>query len=284
MNAARRLYVLTGASRGLGAALAEQLLAPDVHLLTLSRQPDESLTTRARASGALLEQWAIDVGHDIGASARLEAWLHGYDSARFAAAAVIHYAGRVGHDGPVDGCPADDIAAVLRAAALINNAGRLGHVGPIDSSPAEDIAAVLRVDLEAPMLLTSAFLRATRTWPIDRRVLSISSGAGKRPVAGWAAYCAAKAGLDHFSRVTALDEAMLSNPARIVSLAPGIIDTDMQAELRAADGAGFPEQAHFVEFKATGQLSTPQAAAARVLTYLHRADFGSDPVADVRQA
>ena len=87
----------------------------------------------------------------------------------------------------------------------------------------------------------------------------------------------------HFSRVTALDEAMLSNPARIVSLAPGIIDTDMQAELRAADGAGFPEQAHFVEFKATGQLSTPQAAAARVLTYLHRADFGSDPVADVRQ-
>jgi benzil reductase ((S)-benzoin forming) len=253
MNAARRLYVLTGASRGLGAALAEQLLAPDVHLLTLSRQPDESLTTRARASGALLEQWAIDVGHDVGASARLEAWLHGYDPARFA------------------------------AVALINNAGRLGHVGPIDRAPAEDIAAVLRVDLEAPMLLTAAFLRATRTWPIDRRVLSISSGAGKRPVAGWAAYCAAKAGLDHFSRVVALDEAMLPNPARIVSLAPGIIDTEMQAELRAADGAGFPEQAHFVEFKATGQLSTPQAAAARVLTYLHRADFGSDPVADVRQ-
>src|SRR4029453_7894699 len=200
MNAARRLYVLTGASRGLGAALAEQLLAPDVHLLTLSRQPDESLTTRARASGALLEQWAIDVGHDVGASARLEAWLHGYDPARFA------------------------------AVALINKAGRLGHVRPIDRAPAADIAAVLRVDLEAPMLLTAAFLRATRTWPINRRVLSISSGAGKRPVAGWAAYCAAKAGLDHFSRVVALDEAMLPNPARIAALAPGVVDTDMQGE------------------------------------------------------
>ena len=253
MTTARRLYVLTGASRGLGAALAEQLLAPDVQLLTLSRHPDESLAPRARAIGALLEQWTIDIGHDIGASARLEAWLHRHDGAGFV------------------------------AAALINNAGLLGHVGPIDSSPADDIAAVLRVDLEAPMLLTSAFLRATRSWPIDRRVLSISSGAGKRAVAGWSAYCAAKAGLDHFSRVAALDEAMLPNPARIVALAPGIIDTDMQAELRAADGTGFPEQAHFVEFKATGQLSTPQAAAARVLTYLHRADFGSDPVADVRQ-
>ena len=56
------------------------------------------------------------------------------------------------------------------------------------------------------MLLTAAFLRATRNWAIDKRVLNISSGAGKRPVAGWAAYCAAKAGLDHFSRVVALDE------------------------------------------------------------------------------
>ena len=142
MTTASRLYVLTGASRGLGAALAEQLLAPDVQLLTLSRHPDESLAPRARAIGALLEQWTIDIGHDIGSSARLEAWLHRHAGAGFV------------------------------AAALINNAGLLGHVGPIDSSPADDIAAVLRVDLEAPMLLTSAFLRATRSWPIDRRVSS----------------------------------------------------------------------------------------------------------------
>ena len=162
MTTARRLYVLTGASRGLGAALAEQLLAPDVQLLTLSRHPDESLGSRAHAIGALLEQWTIDIGHDIGVAARLEAWLHRHGRAGFV------------------------------AAALINNAGLLGHVGPIDSSPADDIAAVLRVDLEAPMLLTSAFLRATRSWPIDRRVLSISSGAGKRAVAGWATYCAAR--------------------------------------------------------------------------------------------
>lgn len=251
---ARRLFILTGASRGLGAALAQQLLADDVLLLTLSRHPDPALSAKANAAGATLEQWAVDIGHDIGAAARLEAWLHGHAAADFG------------------------------LAALINNAGLLGRVGPVEKNDGELLSAVMRVDLEAPMLLTAAFLRATRTWAIDKRVLGISSGAGKRPVAGWAAYCAAKAGLDHFSRVVALDEAMLPNPTRIVSLAPGVIDTDMQGELRVADAAGFPEQGHFVELKAGGQLPTPAAAATRVLAYLCRADFGHTPVDDVRNA
>jgi benzil reductase ((S)-benzoin forming) len=249
----KRLFVLTGASRGLGAAMAEQLLASGAVLLTLSRHPDAALLAKADSAGATLEQWAIDVGHDVGAAARLESWLHQHAAAGFT------------------------------SAALINNAGLLGRVGPIEASDADALAAVLRVDLEAPLLLTAAFLRATRNWAIDKRVLNISSGAGKRPIAGWAAYCAAKAGVDHFSRVVALDEALLPNPARIVSLAPGIIDSDMQAELRAADAAGFPEQSHFVELKTSGQLPTPKAAAVRVLAYLSRDDFGRDPVGDVRQ-
>jgi benzil reductase ((S)-benzoin forming) len=250
----KRLVILTGASRGLGAAMAEQLLTADTLLLTMSRNPSQALQDTARAAGATLEQWAIDVGHDVGAAARLATWLH-------------HHA-----------------AAGFNSAALINNAGLLGPVGPIDRGDAGQLAAVLRVGLEAPMLLTAAFLRATRSWAIDKRVLNISSGAGKRPIVGWAAYCAAKAGVDHYSRVVALDEGLLPNPARIVSLAPGVIDTDMQGELRAAEPAGFPDQFHFVELKASGQLPTPEAAAARVLAYLARPDFGTQPVADVRDA
>jgi len=250
----RRLYILTGASRGLGAAMAEQLLAPDVHLLTMARHPDPSLPDRALTAGTTLEQWAIDLGDDASAAARLETWLQPHAAATFS------------------------------AATLINNAGLLGRVGPIDRSDADQLAAVLRVGLEAPLLLSAAFLRATRDWAIDKRVLNISSGAGRRPIAGWAAYCAAKAGLDHYSRVVALDEALLPHPVRIVALAPGVIDTDMQGELRAAEAAGFPEQFQFVDLKATGQLPTPKAAASRVLAYLARTDFGTQPVADVRDA
>src|SRR5512137_2597486 len=114
----RRLFILTGASRGMGAAIARQLLAADTHLLTLSRHPDP-----ARAAGAVLEQWALDLSHDIGSAARFETWLHQHNAAQFA------------------------------SVALINNAGLVGRVGPIDASDADTLAAVLRVGLEAPMLL-----------------------------------------------------------------------------------------------------------------------------------
>jgi benzil reductase ((S)-benzoin forming) len=95
-------------------------------------------------------------------------------------------------------------------------------------------------------------------------------------------YCAAKAGLDHLSHVMAQDEALRPNGARIVSLAPGVIDTDMQSQLRAASVGGFPDQPRFREMKASGQLSSAEDAAARVLAYLARPDFGANPVADVR--
>jgi benzil reductase ((S)-benzoin forming) len=246
------LFILTGASRGLGRAMASQLLAPGTFLLTLSRKPDASLASEAAARGAQLEQWAVDVADAGDAAARLEGWLHGLGSARFT------------------------------RATLINNAGIIGRVGPVDATNADTLAAVLRVNLEAPLLLTAAFLRATRGWAAPRRVLHISSGAGRRPIAGWTAYCAAKAGLDHATRVMALDEVHQPNPARLCSLAPGVIDTDMQGELRAADAAGFPDRAQFVQLKQTGNLASPEAAAARVFAFLERTDFGREPVADVR--
>jgi len=248
------LVILTGASRGLGRAMAERLLAADRLLLTISRRPDPSLETPARERGAALEQWSLDLAHDVGAAARLEAWLRRQDAAR------------------------------LRAATLINNAGLLGRVGPLQEADADSIAAALRVGLEAPALLAGAFLRATDGWNVPRKVLNISSGAGRRAIAGWSVYCAAKAGLDHLSRVMAEDEARRPNGAKVVSLAPGVIDTDMQGEIRSADAAGFPDQPRFMELKASGQLASADDAAARVLAYLARPDFGANPVADVRDA
>jgi NAD(P)-dependent dehydrogenase (short-subunit alcohol dehydrogenase family) len=248
------LVILTGASRGLGRALAEQLLGPGRFLLTLERRPDAALPALAAERGAPLEQWALDLVHGLGAAARLEAWLRKQDAAQF------------------------------RAATLVNNAGALGHVGPLQDGDAEATSAALRVGLEAPALLAAAFLRATDGWNVPRKVLNISSGAGRRAIAGWAVYCAAKAGLDQLSRVMAEDEARRPNGAKVVSLAPGVIDTDMQAELRAADGAGFPDQPRFREMKASGALASASEAAARVLAYLARGDFGANPVADVRDA
>ena len=246
------LFVLTGASRGMGLALAEQLLRPDHRLLCISRHASDALADRASAAGAALEQWSLDLARGPAASARLAHWLGGQTGSGFA------------------------------SATLINNAGMIPRVGPLCEADADELAQALRVGLEAPMLLTAAFLHGTQSWAGPRKVLNVSSGLGRRAMASQAGYCAAKAGMDHFTRCVALEEALRPNGARVCSLAPGVIDTDMQVQLRGADPAAFPDQGRFMGLKASGQLSSPAQAAARVLGYLARADFGSAPVADVR--
>ena len=132
------------------------------------------------------------------------------------------------------------------------------------------------------MLLTSAFLRATQAWGAQRKVLNISSGLGRRAMASQSAYCAAKAGMDHFTRCVALEEALRPNGAKVCSLAPGVIDTDMQVQLRGADAGQFPDIGNFIGLKEKGALSSPAQAASRVLDFLARPDFGAQAVADVR--
>ncbi|MDM0011013.1 SDR family NAD(P)-dependent oxidoreductase [Variovorax sp. J22P168] len=246
------LTIITGASRGLGRAMAEQLLQPGQRLLCISRRSDEALAGRARAAGAELLQWQLDLSDPVPAAARLEAWL------------------------------AEQDAASIAQASLINNAGTVGRPRPLSEAVASELAQALRVGLEAPMLLTSAFLGATKGWRAQRKVLNISSGLGRNAMGSQAPYCAAKAGMDHFSRAVALEEKLAANGARIVSLAPGIIDTDMQVELRGAEADMFPDRARFEKFKSEGLLDSPSAAAAKILAYLQRADYGVNPVADIR--
>jgi NAD(P)-dependent dehydrogenase (short-subunit alcohol dehydrogenase family) len=173
--------------------------------------------------------------------------------------------------------------ATLAGATLINNAGVISALAPLRSAKTSELANALRVGLEAPMLLCATFLGATQGWTqVPRKVLNISSGLGRRAMASSAAYCAAKSGMDHFSRCLALEEALLPHGARICSLAPGVIDTDMQVQLRSADATQFPDQGAFASLKDKGLLSSPGEAAKRLLAYLQRPDFGVEPVADVR--
>lgn len=245
-TSAQHLFIVTGASRGLGRAIAEQLLQLGHLVLGLSRN-----TPQAPAG---LEQWACDLADPAPVAARLQAWLEGLDGSKFA------------------------------SAALINNAAMLVDPTPLRDADAAALSAAVRVGLEAPLLLSAAFLRATREWRADKRVLHISSGLGRRAMAAQGPYCAVKAGLDHLARAQALEEALLERGARVVALAPGVIDTDMQVQLRGADPGSFPDHNAFVQMKSGGHLVSPADAAAKVLRYLRRADFGANPVADVREA
>jgi len=247
------LVILTGASRGLGQAMAAQYLADGAFVLGLSRGQSSEL----KASGAGgLEQWPVDLSDPLPVAERLAAWL-------------AHFERRVA-------------GALPKRVRVIHNAALLSDPGNVAEADPADLARSLRIGVEAPVALTAAFLRTTAQWPSDRRVLFVSSGLGRRAMAGSAAYCAQKAGLDHFARALALEEQGRPRGARVASVAPGIIDTGMQKQLRGADPRRFPESAKFDEFHRSGSLDSPATAAAKVIALLERDDYGSNPVTDVR--
>lgn len=256
MSSPTPFAIVTGASRGMGAAIAQALLESGHRVLCISRNESDALARVAHAHGVQCEQWRADLADPAPVAKRLEEWLQAQD------------------------------ARDIGRASLVNNAAAIANLVPLEASEPQDLARTLRVGLEAPLLLTAAFLRGTAGWPARAagacRVLNISSGLGRRAMASQGAYCAVKAGLDHFTRALALEQSTALHPVRVVSLAPGVIDTDMQTAIRAADPAGFPDHARFVELKSAGHLDSPAQAAAKVLAYLARADFGTNPVADVR--
>jgi benzil reductase ((S)-benzoin forming) len=95
------------------------------------------------------------------------------------------------------------------------------------------------------------------------RVSTISSGASKYPIGSWSAYCVSKAGLDMWTRCLA-EEGQKKNISAI-SVAPGIVNTNMQVNIRSSDPDDFPLHPHFVDYHDSGQLVNPEEVAKQLL-------------------
>ncbi len=239
--------IVTGHTRGLGAAIAAHLLARNVRVLGIARHDNTELAER---HGGALAQVQLDLSD----AAALMAWL-----------------------------TSDTLGRHLRQSRvtlLVNNAGVLQPAGPLGAQEVAMIARAVAVNVAAALVLSAAFVAATRDAG-DRRILHISSGAGRQAYAGWSVYCASKAALDHHARAVALDH----TPAlRISSVAPGVIDTDMQAEVRNATEDIFPDRQRFVDMQREGRLLSADQAGRAVVEFLLADAFGSEPVTDLRHA
>jgi benzil reductase ((S)-benzoin forming) len=238
--------ILTGHTRGLGAAIAADLLGRGIALLGLARAHNAELGARFPDA---LQQVALDLSD----TAALAEWLAGDALARFLAGA--------------------------RSVLLINNAGMLQPVGPLAAHDPAAIARAVALNVAAPMMLGAALVNACVDGA-DKRILHVSSGAGRNPVPGWSVYGATKAALDMHARAAALDD---TPGLRICALAPGVIDTEMQAEIRGTTLEQFPLRDKFDALKRDRQLSAPDDCARRLVDYLLSEKFGQAPLADLRE-
>jgi NAD(P)-dependent dehydrogenase (short-subunit alcohol dehydrogenase family) len=220
--------ILTGTSRGLGAALFDALHSRGDRILALSRRFTDTQRKLADAEPERVTLRRTDLG----------------DGEQLPRPAEI---GRF-----LEGAPAP------APAVLVHNAAIATPIGAVGALPPSHIAATLSVNFTAPVLLTNAFLAVARR---PTRILFISSGAAQRVVGGFAVYCATKAGGEMFFNAVA-DQFRDDPDVTAVNVNPGQMDTGMQADIRAAGDAGafFPDRETYVERHARGQM----AAAVRV--------------------
>jgi NAD(P)-dependent dehydrogenase (short-subunit alcohol dehydrogenase family) len=146
---------------------------------------------------------------------------------------------------------------------VVANAGVLGPVGDMWTVAPEDWARNLDVNLTGAFYAARAFLPAM----VERGkgvLIFVSSGAAAHPIPGWSAYCAAKAGLDHFIRNLAAEIDQQHLPIRVHALYPGVVDTQMQAQIRRMDRERFSQVDKYRAYHQQGVLRPPEKPATLI--------------------
>jgi len=239
--------ILTGATRGLGLAMAHQLAKQGGHLVTISRREVPDLAATAKAHGTKLTELQAELSDHA-------------DLKRIAAAMVEALEG----------------AEHVR---IIHNAGGVSPILPASKlTELEPISVAFEANIVAPIYLTGCFLNATQK-ATDRRIMLISSGAGRKGTHSWGVYCATKAAMDRYAEVVGLEA---PTNTRVASVAPGVIDTPMQETIRGTPQDLFPVRERFENMHRDGVLAKPEQTAHRLLDLLGRDDFGQTLIDDVR--
>ena len=224
------LVIVSGASRGLGAELLRQVPFS-------ARTVDLSRT--ARAADSAHEHVAVDLATEAG-------WLR---AAGFFDETIAQHAGE--------------------RVILFHNAGTLDPIGFAGEVDAPAYIRNVLLNSAAPQILGDAFLRAAARHSVRGTLVMISSGAADKVYEGWSSYCAGKAALEHWVRTAGAEQARRAG-CNVFSIRPGVVDTEMQSEIRNTAPRDFPEVARFIDRYHTGGLRAPNEVARDLWMLLER--------------
>ena len=228
-----QVALITGASRGIGAATAERLAAAGATVMLTARDEDAlgAVSSQIRQDGGMVGYAPSDISDPDSLEPLIEETLERFK----------------------------------RVDILVNNAGILAPLDEIAEADLDEWAYNVHVNLIGPFYLTRTVLPLMQAQEYGR-ILNISSGAAARPIAGWSAYCAAKAGLDMFTRVAAQE--LAESNIRVNALYPGLVDTEMQAEIRDVDTSESTlDFSPWVDAHVEGRLTAP-ADIARMIYWI----------------
>jgi NAD(P)-dependent dehydrogenase (short-subunit alcohol dehydrogenase family) len=234
------LIFITGASSGIGLALARSTPWPGSRVIDISRRGAPGLEHFA-ADLAEPEQWG-----------RVEV---------FFAREIAAYAGE--------------------RIVFVHAAGTLEPIGFAGEVDAEAYRRAVLLNAACPQVLGDAFVRAAQTARAQCHVVLISSGAAHNVYQGWSAYGAGKAAVDQWARTVGAEQARRGGHVRVLAVAPGIVATPMQEQIRATPVACFPDVARFIELYEKQELRDPKEVAAAIWALLDR-ELPNGAVVDLR--
>lgn len=237
------VFFITGSSRGIGKALAEALLAEN----------EKNWVVGLSRTNELEHERFVFIEADISQV-----------SAAFCRQLFAKYQ------------PTDKVV-------LVNNAGTLGDTAPVGKIDSDKLGRVFMTNITAPAVLMNEFVHTYEGGTALPLILNISSGAGKYPVDGWFSYCSSKAALDMLSEVAALEAEKKGSKLKVFSVAPGVVDTAMQAEIRTKSEEKFSRVKDFVRMKEEGSLARPEEVARKLMELVQSPEKFGGVIQDVRK-
>ncbi|QHT45924.1 (S)-benzoin forming benzil reductase [Bacillus sp. SB49] len=228
--------IITGASRGLGEAIAEQLMDRQVSILSLSRTSNEALKQRAKEKGVSFYHVACDLSE-------------AEDTERAVARA-----------SEIVFRPDTDYIY------LVNNAGVVEPIETVGQLDPDSVSKHIRINVTAPMVLTNHFLKEANSRSIQMGIINITSGAAEKTIHGWSVYSSSKAALNKFTETLALEQKDRTHT--IISFSPGVMDTEMQGDIRSSSKDAFADVEKFKKLKEEGGLRSPEEVAAVLMKLL----------------
>jgi benzil reductase ((S)-benzoin forming) len=148
---------------------------------------------------------------------------------------------------------------------LINNAGILGEIKRSFEKEKEDVQTVININTIAPIILCTSFIKKFANKKLT--IINISSGAARRAIPSWANYCASKAAIDLFSETLQLELIEKNINGRVFSIAPGVVDTKMQEEIRNSKISDFSVVQKYIALKK--QLFSPNFVAKKINSLIY---------------
>ncbi|MBN2546847.1 MAG: (S)-benzoin forming benzil reductase [Spirochaetes bacterium] len=244
--------IITGASKGLGEAIVKQLIGTDSLLFCISRKKNEELTRSLGNSNTKFFYKEFDLV-DI---KKIESLMND----------IFKNINK----------------KTIKKIVLINNTAAVTPITSIENASTEEIKNHFNLNLIAPVLLTSIFIKLTEDMNIEKKIINITSGAASNPYFGWSCYCSSKAGLNMFSRCVVLEQKNKMYPVKIILYDPGAMDTDMQKQIRSTPKKDFPEVERFINNKNENRLGSPDLSASKMIKHILNNDAPVNEVIHIK--